>query len=80
MPRTRTRFAAYALAVDGVLGILFGVVLFVYPSAGALAVVWLIGAYAIVSGVSLVALAFRLRKLVPAATQESSPGSTGARV
>ncbi len=51
----------WLLAVDGVLGILFGIVLIVYPSAGALAVVWLIGAFSIVSGVALLVLAFRLR-------------------
>jgi uncharacterized membrane protein HdeD (DUF308 family) len=32
------------------------------PVAGALAVVWLIGAYAIVFGVLLMALSIRLRK------------------
>jgi uncharacterized membrane protein HdeD (DUF308 family) len=51
----------WLLAVDGVLGILFGIVLIVFPGAGALAVVWLIGAFAIVSGVALLVLAFRLR-------------------
>jgi uncharacterized membrane protein HdeD (DUF308 family) len=44
-----------------VLGILFGIVLIVFPGAGALAVVWLIGAFAIVAGVALLVLAFRLR-------------------
>jgi uncharacterized membrane protein HdeD (DUF308 family) len=51
----------WLLAVDGVLGILFGIVLILFPGAGALAVVWLIGAFAIVSGVALLVLAFRLR-------------------
>jgi uncharacterized membrane protein HdeD (DUF308 family) len=51
----------WLLALDGVVGILFGLALIVFPSAGALAVVWLIGAFAIVSGVILLAVAFRLR-------------------
>jgi uncharacterized membrane protein HdeD (DUF308 family) len=37
--------------------------LLIYPAAGALAVVWIIGAYAIVFGVLLMALGFKLRGL-----------------
>lgn len=51
----------WLLALDGVVAIIFGIVLIAFPSAGALAVVWLIGAFAIVSGVILLALAMRLR-------------------
>jgi uncharacterized membrane protein HdeD (DUF308 family) len=51
----------WLLALDGVVAILFGMALIVFPSAGALAVVWLIGAFAIVSGVILLMIAFRLR-------------------
>jgi uncharacterized membrane protein HdeD (DUF308 family) len=49
------------LALGGVASLLFGIVLLAAPGAGALAVVWLIGAYAIVFGILLIALAFRLR-------------------
>jgi uncharacterized membrane protein HdeD (DUF308 family) len=51
----------WLLALDGVLTILLGVLLIVFPGAGALALVWLIGAYAIVSGVVVLVEAFRLR-------------------
>ncbi|HTE66696.1 MAG TPA: DUF308 domain-containing protein, partial [Candidatus Binatia bacterium] len=51
----------WLLALDGVVAIVFGVALIVFPSAGALAVVWLIGAFAIASGVILLMIAFRLR-------------------
>ena len=50
------------LILSGALSVLFGVALLVQPGAGALALIWLIGAYAIVFGVMLVAFALRLRK------------------
>jgi uncharacterized membrane protein HdeD (DUF308 family) len=51
----------WLLALDGVVAVIFGIALIVFPSAGALALVWLIGAFAIVSGVMLLVLAFRMR-------------------
>jgi uncharacterized membrane protein HdeD (DUF308 family) len=50
------------LILKGILSVLFGLVLFVAPGAGALAMVLLmIGAYAIIAGVLLLLVAFRLR-------------------
>jgi uncharacterized membrane protein HdeD (DUF308 family) len=56
----------WMLALAGVASILFGVALLINPAVGALAVVWLIGAYSILFGVLMVALGFKLKALTHA--------------
>jgi uncharacterized membrane protein HdeD (DUF308 family) len=51
------------LALGGVVSILFGVFMFAFPAAGALAVLFYIGAWSVVTGVTLCLLAFELRRL-----------------
>ena len=51
----------WGMIAAGVLSILFGVLLVVAPGAGALAIVYLIGSYAVVFGAMLLILAVRLR-------------------
>ena len=53
----------WALGLAGLLSVLFGIVLIARPGAGALAVVFLIASYAIVFGILLLLLAFRLKSL-----------------
>jgi uncharacterized membrane protein HdeD (DUF308 family) len=53
----------WLLVLDGILSVAFGILLISQPVAGALAVLWMIGVYAIAYGVLLVLLAFRLRNL-----------------
>jgi len=50
------------LALSGVLSIVFGALVAFAPGAGALALIFWIGAYAVVFGAMLVALGFRLRR------------------
>jgi uncharacterized membrane protein HdeD (DUF308 family) len=49
--------------LGGLLSITFGILLFVFPGSGALSLVWMIGIYAIVFGISEIIFAFRLRGL-----------------
>jgi uncharacterized membrane protein HdeD (DUF308 family) len=49
------------LILAGLASVVFSLVLFARPGVGALAVVWIIGTYAIMFGVLLVALGFRLK-------------------
>jgi uncharacterized membrane protein HdeD (DUF308 family) len=62
------------LGLAGVLSILFGVVLFAAPGPAALALTIWIGAYALIFGVMLLFLAFRLRRH---AEGHPTPGGTG---
>ena len=52
----------WLLIFGGVVSVLFGIGMMLAPGAGALALVWVIGIYAVITGVVLVALALRLKK------------------
>ncbi len=49
------------LIIGGIASIAFGALMVYYPLAGALAIIWLIAAYAIVFGVLMIGFALRLR-------------------
>ena len=59
----------WLLALSGIGSVIFGVLLVALPSAGILTLAWLIGSYALLFGILLIVLAFRLRGM---------GGSTGA--
>jgi len=65
------------LGLAGVLSIAFGVLLFVSPNSAALALTLWVGVYAIVFGVTLILLAFRLRRF---AGGQQPAGGTPASV
>jgi uncharacterized membrane protein HdeD (DUF308 family) len=61
----------WLLVLSGVLSVLFGVILAVLPGVGLLSLVWLVGIYALIFGVALIVLGFRVR---------SQPASGSGRV
>nr|WP_315218277.1 HdeD family acid-resistance protein [uncultured Duganella sp.] len=57
--RGHARPGVWLLLAGGIASIIFGTILIALPTVGALALVWLIGAYAIVAGILYMVLAFR---------------------
>src|SRR5580658_10549246 len=65
----------WLLALSGVVSILFGFLIFAFPLAGALTIAYMVGIYAFVFGLLLVALGFRLRNWSKG-TNPSTPAMT----
>jgi uncharacterized membrane protein HdeD (DUF308 family) len=53
----------WMLVLAGAVSIAFGVLVLLFPAAGAFAMVWMVSFYAMLTGILLLALAFRLRTL-----------------
>jgi uncharacterized membrane protein HdeD (DUF308 family) len=51
----------WMLALTGILSIVFGILVFAFPRAGAIGISWILGAYAGAAGLLLIALGIRLR-------------------
>ncbi len=60
-------------AVAGIVSVIFGLVLFLYPAEGALAILWLVGIYLIVLGVMRIILGV----FAPASQVAGRHGTTG---
>jgi uncharacterized membrane protein HdeD (DUF308 family) len=52
----------WMLIASGIVSVLFGIIVLVAPGAGALGLLFVIGIYAIIYGVTLIGFAFRLKK------------------
>lgn len=52
----------WLLGIGGILSIMFSMVLFLHPALSAVAMIWLMGVYFILFGISLIFLGLRLRK------------------
>jgi uncharacterized membrane protein HdeD (DUF308 family) len=66
----------WMLILAGIVSVVFGVLVMMFPGAGALAMVWIVSFYAVFTGVLLLALAFRLRSARPTPTGTGT-GKTG---
>ena len=55
----------WLLVLSGIISILLGIILFLQPGAGVVALSWWLGVYALLFGISLLGAAFRLRHWRP---------------
>ncbi len=63
----------WLLIIGGILSIGFGIIIAIFTGPAALAIVWVIGIYAILFGAALIGLGFRLRAM--RSPQATSPAS-----
>ncbi len=53
----------WAMVLSGAVTVLFGAVLAILPGVGLLSLVWLVGIWALILGITLIVLAFRVRSM-----------------
>jgi uncharacterized membrane protein HdeD (DUF308 family) len=63
----------WMLILAGAASVIFGVLFLMWPGAGALAMLWWIGSFAIVFGILFIGLAFRLKKWKHLVAPAASP-------
>jgi uncharacterized membrane protein HdeD (DUF308 family) len=64
------------LGISGVASIAFGVLLVMYPASGLLAIVWLIGIYAVIFGITQIMIGFRLKGMASEMPAVARAGAT----
>ncbi|AGT07557.1 HdeD family acid-resistance protein [Paracoccus aminophilus] len=52
----------WALGLSGILMVIWGVLLFAMPVSGILSLTWLFGIFALLAGITMIVLSFRVRK------------------
>ena len=78
LPISRGR--SLLVVLGGLLSIAFGVIMFAEPGAGAIALLALIAAFALVSGIMQIAFALELRRVVGELEQRARPHATAKPV
>jgi uncharacterized membrane protein HdeD (DUF308 family) len=55
----------------GILNVVFGVLLLIWPASGILTLIWLVGVFTLAGGIALIVLAFRVRSVATSADDVS---------
>ncbi|MFI6498821.1 HdeD family acid-resistance protein [Nonomuraea typhae] len=53
----------WMLILGGILSVIFGILLIIWPATGMLTLTWLLGIFAIIYGIAMVVLSFNVKKL-----------------
>jgi uncharacterized membrane protein HdeD (DUF308 family) len=67
------------MVIAGLISILFGLYVIIFPGPGILSVLWLIAVFAIAFGISLIALGWRLRGIFQQAQRQNEYAERGMR-
>jgi uncharacterized membrane protein HdeD (DUF308 family) len=63
----------WLMVLSGILSIVFAVLLLINPFAGMLAIVWIVGVYALIFGILMLILGFKLRSLEHSTQHPATP-------
>jgi len=77
--RGHARRGVWLLLASGIAAIVFGTILIALPTVGALALVWLMGGYAVVAGILYMVLAFRSYEKEPTRAAANQPENIAPR-
>lgn len=63
----------WLMVLSGILSVVFGVLLLINPFAGMLAITWIVGVYALMFGILMLILGFKLRSLEQSTHHPGTP-------
>ena len=61
--------------IGGALSILFGILVLIWPGTGLVSIIWIVGIWAIVWGITLIVLGIQLRKAASTTEAGASPSA-----